>query len=58
MRRAVALCWLALVVVRPLEVSKQLLEPVPCRGVAFDLSLPAACGGVVDELLLDGKACV
>jgi len=43
-------------VCRLVEVTEQLLDPLVCRSVAFDLSLPAAGGRVLDELLLDGEA--
>jgi len=41
---------------RFVEVSEQLLDTVLCRGVAFDLSLPAAGRGVFDELLFYREA--
>ena len=43
-------------VCRLVEVTEQLLDPLVCRSVAFDLSLPAACGGVFDKPLFDREA--
>ena len=38
------------------ELGEKRLDAVAGGGVAFDLSVPSAAGGVVDELLLDGHA--
>ena len=45
--------WVKFRVVRVVQVLKQLLDTMLGRGVPFDLSLPAAGGGVFDELLFD-----
>lgn len=37
----------------PLKTFKELFDASPDHGVALDLALPAAGGGVVDELLFD-----
>ena len=38
------------------ELGEKRVDAVTGGGVALDLSVPSAAGGVVDELLLDGQA--
>ncbi|MDT0263502.1 hypothetical protein [Jatrophihabitans lederbergiae] len=40
------------------KVAQELLDAFLRRGVALYLALPIAFGGVVDQLLFDGEACL